>query len=113
MNFDLDADLDPAFHSHADPDPAPHQSDGNLRPLVYSIDPTGLYCELLNLTLMRIRIQLFTLMCIRIRIQTYSLKKNADPDPQPSTCRPKQPCFGPGSGLGLDPDQIQTGKNVP
>jgi hypothetical protein len=30
-------DPDPAFHFNADPDPdnAPHQSDGNLRPLDY------------------------------------------------------------------------------
>ncbi len=33
----FNADPDPAFHSSADPDPDPalHQSDGNLRPLVY------------------------------------------------------------------------------
>ncbi len=29
------ADPDPAFHLNADPDPAPHQSDEDLRPLVY------------------------------------------------------------------------------
>jgi hypothetical protein len=35
--FDFNADLNPelAFHSNADPHPAPSQSDGNLRPLVY------------------------------------------------------------------------------
>ncbi len=33
----FNADLDPAFHLNVDPDPdpAPHQSDGNLRPVVY------------------------------------------------------------------------------
>jgi hypothetical protein len=29
-------DVDPAFSFDADPDPAPHQSDSNLIPLVYS-----------------------------------------------------------------------------
>jgi hypothetical protein len=34
--FYFSADPDPAFHFNADPDPDPvHQSDGNLRPLVY------------------------------------------------------------------------------
>ncbi len=33
--FNFNADPDPAFHVNADSDPAPHQSDGNLRPLVY------------------------------------------------------------------------------
>jgi hypothetical protein len=27
--------LDPSFHFNGDPDPAPHQTDPNLRPLVY------------------------------------------------------------------------------
>jgi hypothetical protein len=35
--FLSNADLDPAFH-FADPDPDPHQSEGNLRPLVYTVD---------------------------------------------------------------------------
>ncbi len=29
------SDPDPAVHFNADTDPVPHQSDGNLRPLVY------------------------------------------------------------------------------
>jgi hypothetical protein len=35
--FHFNADPDPAFHfnANADPDPAPNQSDANLRPLVY------------------------------------------------------------------------------
>jgi hypothetical protein len=33
--FHLNADPDPSFHFNADPDPAPHQSDEDLRPLVY------------------------------------------------------------------------------
>ncbi len=32
--FYFNADTDPALHFDADPDPAPLQSDGNLRPLV-------------------------------------------------------------------------------
>ncbi len=35
------ADPDPAFGFNADPDPAPHQSDENLRPLVYR--PSGIH----------------------------------------------------------------------
>jgi hypothetical protein len=31
----FNADPHPAFHINADPDPASHQSDKNLRPLVY------------------------------------------------------------------------------
>jgi hypothetical protein len=31
----LNADPDRTFHFNADPDPAPHQRDVNLRPLVY------------------------------------------------------------------------------
>jgi hypothetical protein len=38
--FNFNTDPSPAFHFYADPDPAPHQSDANLRPLVYS-----LHCE--------------------------------------------------------------------
>jgi hypothetical protein len=50
----VNADTDPAFHLNPDPafhfkvdvdldpEPAPHQSDGNLRPMVY-IDPLGLH----------------------------------------------------------------------
>ncbi len=38
-SFCCHADLDPTFHFNADPDPdldpAPHQSDANLRPSVY------------------------------------------------------------------------------
>jgi|LakMenEpi03Aug12_release.lakeMendotaPanAssembly.Ray.scaffolds.fasta_scaffold1019016_1 hypothetical protein len=45
MNADLDpsfhfnADLDPNFHFNADPDPdpAPHQINANMRPLVYRL----------------------------------------------------------------------------
>jgi hypothetical protein len=39
--FHLNTDPDTCFHFNADPDPAPHQSDENLRPLVYgsSRDP--------------------------------------------------------------------------
>jgi hypothetical protein len=33
--FHFNADPDPTFHFNADPDLAPHQSDANLRPLVY------------------------------------------------------------------------------
>ncbi len=33
--FHFNADPDPVFHLNADPGPAPLQSDGNLRPLVY------------------------------------------------------------------------------
>jgi hypothetical protein len=44
------ADPDPAFGFNADPDPAPHQSDENLRPLVYRpfgihFKPPRLHCE--------------------------------------------------------------------
>jgi hypothetical protein len=39
FHSDADHDADPAFHFNADPDPdpdpPPHQSDANLRPLVY------------------------------------------------------------------------------
>jgi hypothetical protein len=36
---------DPCFLFTADPDPAPHQSDANWRPLVYSTDPPRLYFD--------------------------------------------------------------------
>ncbi len=39
----FNADPDSAFHSRADLDPAPHQSYGNLRPLI--LDHPGLYFE--------------------------------------------------------------------
>jgi hypothetical protein len=31
----FNADPESSYHFNADPDPAPHQSDANLRPLVY------------------------------------------------------------------------------
>ncbi len=90
--FHFNADPDPAFHFNADLDPAPHQCDANLRPLGYrpcrpplslhapitslhfecpwpSMAPFSEPRKLLNLDLMRIRIQiqLFTLMWIRIQ----------------------------------------------
>jgi hypothetical protein len=72
LNFDLNADPDPALHSNANQDPALHQSDGNL---AYK-DPPGSILSLQAfivsfriLTIMQIRIQLFTLI--------------ADPDPAP------------------------------
>ncbi len=34
-SFHFNVDPDPTFYFDADPDPAPHQSDVNLRPLVY------------------------------------------------------------------------------
>jgi hypothetical protein len=42
-HFNAEPDQHPAFHFNADPDTdlAPHQSDGNLQPLVY--DPPSLY----------------------------------------------------------------------
>ncbi len=71
----------------------------------------GLHCELLNFVL-----NADPRTALHSNADTDpdpASKNNADPDPQLSTCRPKQPCFGPGSGLGLDPDHIQTGENVP
>jgi hypothetical protein len=35
FNADPDPGPDPAFNFTVEPDPAPHQSDENLRPLVY------------------------------------------------------------------------------
>ncbi len=88
------ADPDPAFYSNADPDPihlfnlmriwgdsTPHQSDGNLWPLVYRPSTTSFWAskapEIFNL--MPQRIQLFTLTRIRIQLP----KNNEDPDTQP------------------------------
>ncbi len=76
LNFN--ADPERAFHFNADPepdpDPAPHQSDGNLRPLVYrpyrafQNKRSRPYKALFEpQKLLRIRIQLFTLMRIRNR----------------------------------------------
>ncbi len=70
-----------SHHFNADPapdlDPAPHQSDSNLRPLVYRLlraplEPRRLHCECqlctaLRLTLMRMRTQLPKIMRMRIR----------------------------------------------
>ncbi len=92
------------FSLDADPDPAPHQSIANLRPLPCrlsaapfraSMSPLWaimvLHGSILNiysswiLTLMRIRIRLVTLMRIRIWLSKFmgsgSLKKILDPDP--------------------------------
>ncbi len=50
-NFYFDADPDPDFHFDADTDPVPHQSDPDLRPMVYRtstalyFDPPRLHCE--------------------------------------------------------------------
>jgi hypothetical protein len=35
FHFDADSDLALLFNEDPDPDPAPHQSNANLRPLVY------------------------------------------------------------------------------
>ncbi len=77
LHCELSANPHTALHSNADPDPAPQQSDGNLRPLVYRSARAPLWSYRLQdfivsfkiLTLMRIRNQLFTLMGLRIRIQ--------------------------------------------
>jgi hypothetical protein len=47
--YKFNADSEPAFHLNADPDPAPHQSDINLRPLVYIQYTPGLHFEPLKL----------------------------------------------------------------
>jgi hypothetical protein len=75
MRFHFDADLDRNFHSDADPDPAPHESDNESatdgqQSFQYSIvtlcsSVLGLHSSWI-LTLMRIRILLFTLMRIRL-----------------------------------------------
>jgi hypothetical protein len=99
----FNADL--AFYFNADPDPAPHQSDADLRPLVYR--PPGfrfepiLYASILSVhgppwfrfeplklmnfdcnadrdpafSLIRVRIQLSKIMPIRIRIPGYNKYK--------------------------------------
>jgi hypothetical protein len=46
--FHLNADAEPNFHFNKDPDPATHQSDANLRPLVFrpstpSFEPLKLF----------------------------------------------------------------------
>ncbi len=64
------ADLGPAFNLNAvpDPDPAPHQSDRNLRP---SRSPLGasmaLFCAVLQIriTLMRMRIRIIRFILMR------------------------------------------------
>jgi hypothetical protein len=48
LNFN--ANPEPAFYFNADPDPAPKQSDTNLRPLVFipskaPFEPPSLHCE--------------------------------------------------------------------
>jgi hypothetical protein len=69
-------------------------------------EPTGLHCELQNFDL---NVDPDPAFHSNADPDPAS-KNNAGPDPQPSTSRPKHSCFGTGSGLGLDPDQIQTGK---
>jgi hypothetical protein len=68
LAFYFNADPDPNFPFNANPnlDPAPHQSDANLRPQVYKRSRTTFLAskgpELLNI--IRIRIKLFTLIWI-------------------------------------------------
>ncbi len=73
LPFNFDANLDPPFHFVADPDPAPHQSDANLRPLVYRTlkapfgTSTALQISIVGLrpfTFMRVRNQLPTMIRI-------------------------------------------------
>ncbi len=94
--FHFNSYPDPAFHLHADPDPAPQHpviricNHWSTDPPGVHFEPPGLHCErpllhfeplqLLNLTTMRIRIQLFSLILIRIRISFQNL---CEPDPQP------------------------------
>ncbi len=77
-SFHFDADQDPNFHFDVEPDPATHQSDANLRQLLYSTDPPSQPLALFRaftapgtLTLMLIRIRLFTLMRFRSRFSLW------------------------------------------
>jgi hypothetical protein len=69
LHFNADPKSDPTFHFDADPNPAPHLSDANLRSLV-SVPSIGFILNFLRswiLISMRIRIQLLSLLRIRIR----------------------------------------------
>jgi hypothetical protein len=84
------------FNSDHDSDPAPHQSDANLRPLVFMDSILSLHAsivsvqvpprlhfeslKLLNFDLMRIRIQLFTLVRIRIQLPKIMRIRTYNPD---------------------------------
>jgi hypothetical protein len=46
LAFHLIADPDPAFRFVSDPDPPPLQSDGNLRPQIYTVDTQGFILSL-------------------------------------------------------------------
>jgi hypothetical protein len=70
---------DPVFHFNSDPDPAPLQSDRNLRPAVYRpsrlhFEPPGLKCE---------RPRPFTALLYFEPLQLLNFDLNADPQPWP------------------------------
>jgi hypothetical protein len=70
----VNVDPDSAFHFNADPDPnpAPHQSDGNLRPQVYKrhVEHPGFHCERPGLYIEPLKLLNFDF--------------NADPNPDPA-----------------------------
>ncbi len=95
-HFNADPDL--AFHFNANPDtdPAPHQSEGILRLLNWSIDPSGHRFE---------RPQPYTAMFWASKASEYftnadpdpAFHSNADPDPDPAAKNTVDPCCA-GSG---------------
>ncbi len=88
--FRFDAYPNPSFHFDADSDPRPHESDANLRPLVYKLSTAplwaykpllwtsaalhssilSLYSCILTFMRIQIRILLLTIMSIRIWLFT-------------------------------------------
>ncbi len=85
----------------------------------WAIDPPGLHCAPMSLHCEFLNFDLIADPDTALHSNAdtdpdpdTASKNNADPDSQPSICRPKDPRLGPGSGLGIDPDQFQADKNV-
>jgi hypothetical protein len=89
-HFYADPSPDPAFYFNADPDPASHQSDANLRPLTETsglhFEPPGLHCKRPRLLNIDFNADLDPALHLkRILDPDPALKKmcvHADPDPQ-------------------------------
>ncbi len=86
-SFHFNADPDPIFHLNADPDP--HQSDANLRPLVY---PTlQALISKLNASIVRVS-QSSRLHFEPLRLLNFDFNADADPDYQNSAVPNRLPC---------------------
>jgi hypothetical protein len=77
-------DRDPAFYFNANPDPAPLQSDGNLRPLVYR--PPGLHIEPPLPQASIVSVQGPTWLCFEtLNMLNFDFNADSDPDPDPAS----------------------------